>query len=103
MPFRPDKPSVILLEKNLIGIRWQVPPNLTADYFYEVSYRSVYQSEWIIHRSISLVNEPSAKINSFLLNPGTDYVFRVRCKYGGVFGDYSEVSDAINTPQCIIL
>ncbi|VDI74340.1 Hypothetical predicted protein, partial [Mytilus galloprovincialis] len=102
MPFRPDKPSVILLGKNLIVIRWQVPPNLTADYFYEVSYRSVYQSEWTIPRSLSLVNEPSATIN-MSLNPGTDYVFRVRCKYGGVFGDYSEVSNAINTPACIIL
>lgn len=96
----PGKQSVIETELYTIRIAWQVPPNLPDDITYEVSYRSVYEREWTIY-PCTPIKEPSVEI--FWLNAETDYVFRVRAKSGRVFGDYSEVSEAIKINSCIIL
>lgn len=102
IPLRPGKPSVIRRHDDTIKVSWLVPTNVLDDYSYEVSYRSRYSVNWQVW--------PYRLSNSYVIWPKhgwfteTSYFFRVRCICGGVFGQYSEISDPFLTltDQCII-
>ncbi|CAG2195330.1 unnamed protein product [Mytilus edulis] len=101
-PLRPGKPSVIRRHDGTIEVSWLVPPNVLDDYSYEVSYRNRPSGNWTVW--------PYRLSNPYVRWPKhgwfseTYYFFRVRCICGGVFGQYSEISDPFLTlsDQCII-
>lgn len=95
--FQPGKPFVIRSSKHKIKIAWQVPLDVSGRYFYEVSYRRLAQEEW--ETDLTVTRNPKHMIDSLLIS-STAYVFRVRCNCNGIFGDYSEVSNAIKTEYC---
>ncbi|CAG2256745.1 unnamed protein product [Mytilus edulis] len=101
IPLRPGKPSVIRRQDGTMEVTWLVPPNVPHDYFYEVSYRPWFDGNWKILPY--LVKNPYVRFSNYVLFIETNYVFRVRCLCGSVFGQYSETSESFFAGKCNIL
>ncbi|CAG2209158.1 unnamed protein product [Mytilus edulis] len=95
--FRPGKPSITHSYEHIIEIAWQVPSAIPDCDSYEVYYRYVGDKEWAKYPTP--VTNTKLKIGPFLKD-NTYFEFKVRCMYNKVFGEYSEISEAIKTIYC---